>query len=198
MPASFRPSFLFSRVDNLEPVDLLDPTYRLFAHTESMRNATGPYLSARQLAGVRQSSAYPGSGIRHDPRKDDNRQIAMGAAKHAERLYRLWQKSRKLPRVPSVKRDSVLPDKAWEKNAPRQVKPGTKRLQHQKYNRRTRKLEHSEVEYDEYGRQRKRTDYTDHGYGDPRLGDRYHSNPHTHIYEYGLGKSHGQVHRFNK
>jgi len=46
LPASLRPSFLFSRVDNLEPVNLLDPTYRLFARTESMRNVTGPYLNA--------------------------------------------------------------------------------------------------------------------------------------------------------
>lgn len=37
-------------------------------------------------------------------------------------------------------------------------------------------------------RQIQRTDYTNHGYGNPSAPD-YHSNPHVHDYEYGLGYS---------
>lgn len=50
----------------------------------------------------------------------------------------------------------------------------------------TGKLEKSTIEYDQYGRQVKRTDYTNHGYGD-KTKPEYHSDPHTHTYEYGPG-----------
>lgn len=82
----------------------------------------------------------------------------------------------------------LLPDEAWHKNAPNQVTPGTKELEHYKYNPKTGELEYSTVKYDEYGRQVERIDYTDHGYGDPASPD-YHSTPHTHTYEYGPGYS---------
>ncbi|EJE3221915.1 RHS domain-containing protein [Salmonella enterica] len=77
----------------------------------------------------------------------------------------------------------LLPDEAWHKNAPNQVTPGTKELEHYKYNPKTGELEYSTVKYDEYGRQVERIDYTDHGYGDPSSPD-YHSNPHIHTHEY--------------
>ncbi|MEP3243982.1 MAG: RHS repeat-associated core domain-containing protein [Sneathiella sp.] len=78
----------------------------------------------------------------------------------------------------------LLPDEAWSRNAPHQVSPGTPSIKHDKYNPKTGKTETSEVEYDQYGRQTKRTDYTDHGYGDNNAAE-YHSDPHTHTYEYG-------------
>ncbi len=84
-----------------------------------------------------------------------------------------------------AKKGPVLSDEAWYKNAPTQVKPGTKFLTHTKFNPNTKKLEYSEVKYDQYGRQIKRTDYTDHGYGDISKPKEYHSNPHSHSYEYG-------------
>ena len=75
-----------------------------------------------------------------------------------------------------------VPEKHWNKNAPHFVPPGTKNLRHNKINKRSGKLEKSDVEYDEYGRQSKRRDYTDHGHPES------HSNPHDHKYEYGPGK----------
>ncbi|APQ12731.1 hypothetical protein BJP27_14910 [Pseudomonas oryzihabitans] len=47
--------------------------------------------------------------------------------------------------------------------------------------------EESVIEYDQYGRQVKRTDYTNHGYGDQGKPTEYHSDPHTYTYEYGPG-----------
>ena len=77
----------------------------------------------------------------------------------------------------------LLPDSAWTKNAPKQVEPGTKSIVHKKGG------ETSLVEYDEYGRQKARTDYSDHG----RPAD--HTNPHHHTTEYSErypdGKSKG-------
>jgi len=80
-----------------------------------------------------------------------------------------------------VPKKTVLPDEAWSKNAPDQVTPGTKKLNHEKFNKKTGKLETSEVHYDEFGRQKGRTDYTDHGYPDD------HTNPHHHKREFGPG-----------
>ena len=71
-----------------------------------------------------------------------------------------------------------LPDKAWSKKAPKQVTPGTKRLDHYRYNERTGKIERSVVEYDDYGRQIKRIDFTDHGYPES------HKVPHIHKIKY--------------
>lgn len=53
----------------------------------------------------------------------------------------------------------------------------------------TDKLEKSVIEYDEYGRMSKRTDYSDHGYGGSSKPREYHSDPHTHTYEYRPGFS---------
>jgi hypothetical protein len=51
---------------------------------------------------------------------------------------------------------------------------------------------------DQYGRQVKRSDYTSHGYGNQGKPAEYHSNPHTHTYEYGPGYgSNGKVTRTN-
>lgn len=57
----------------------------------------------------------------------------------------------------------------------------------ERYNPATGKLEKSVIEYDQYGRQVKRTDYTNHGYRDKGKPAEYHSDPHTHTYEYGPG-----------
>ena len=48
-------------------------------------------------------------------------------------------------------------------------------------------MERSEVFYDQYGRQMRRIDYTNHGYGNRNDPKNYHSTPHTHLYEYGPG-----------
>lgn len=57
----------------------------------------------------------------------------------------------------------------------------------ERYNPATGKLEKSVIEYDQYGRQVKRTDYTNNGYGNQEKPAEYHSDPHTHTYEYGPG-----------
>ncbi|WP_273828685.1 two-partner secretion domain-containing protein [Pseudomonas sp. SBT1-2] len=94
------------------------------------------------------------------------------------KAYAYWARRKEGP---------VLPDEAWHKNVPRQTTPGTKAVTQEKYNPKTGKLENSIIEYDEYGRMSKRTDYSNHGYGDPSKPNEYHSDPHTHIYEYGPG-----------
>jgi hypothetical protein len=81
--------------------------------------------------------------------------------------------------------NTYLPDEAWDRMAPRQVTPGTRTLEHSRYNPRTGELERSTVHYDEFGRQTARTDYTDHGRPS-------HGNPHHHTTEYGSGNSYGQ------
>ncbi|MEE4915874.1 hypothetical protein V2K41_16500, partial [Pseudomonas alliivorans] len=54
------------------------------------------------------------------------------------------------------------------------------------------------LQYDQCGRQVKRTDYTNHGYGNQEKPTEYHSDPHTHIYEYGPGYgSNGKETRIN-
>ena len=78
-------------------------------------------------------------------------------------------------------------DQVWSKNAPDQVTPGSPPREHFKYNSRTGETERSIVEYDQYGRQARRTDYTDHGYGNPPDPGDYHSSPHVHTREYGPG-----------
>lgn len=83
----------------------------------------------------------------------------------------------------------VLPDDAYQKDAPRQVEPGTESLEHQKLNPRTGELESSRVDFDEYGRQTQRTDYTDHGRANDPVNP--HPNPHHHTTTYGQGTSAG-------
>ncbi|MBL7987022.1 MAG: hypothetical protein JNJ94_03050, partial [Chlorobi bacterium] len=81
---------------------------------------------------------------------------------------------------------SGTPNSAWTKDAPKQVTPGTKTIEHQKYNPRTGEVEQSTVHYDQYGRQVGRTDHTNHGY------PANHTTPHHHVTTYGHGTSHGQ------
>ncbi|MFZ5876324.1 MAG: RHS repeat-associated core domain-containing protein [Nitrospirota bacterium] len=77
------------------------------------------------------------------------------------------------------------PEAALTKNAPRQVTPGTKTLEHTKLNPETGQLERSTVHYDQYGRQVGRTDYTTHGRPNA------HTDPHHHTTEYGPGYAPG-------
>lgn len=67
----------------------------------------------------------------------------------------------------------------------------------ERYNPKTGKLEKSDITYDEYGRQSKRVDHTNHGYGDKSKPKEYHSDPHTHKYEYGPGYGAGKETRVN-
>ena len=72
-----------------------------------------------------------------------------------------------------------IPDKVFSGNALKQVTPGTKSINHSRYNPKTGKLEKSRVHYDKFGRQSGRTDYTDHGF------PKNHTNPHHHKTNYG-------------
>jgi len=56
----------------------------------------------------------------------------------------------------------------------------------ERYNPATGKLEESAIEYDQYGRQIKRTDYTNHGYGDKKSQRSIIPTP-TRTYDYGPG-----------
>ena len=84
-------------------------------------------------------------------------------------------------------RTTCLPDSAWAGKAPHQVEPGIRYREQNRYNSRTGNMERSEVFYDQYGRQMRRIDYTNHGYGNRNDPKNYHSTPHTHLYEYGPG-----------
>ncbi|MEM1381486.1 MAG: RHS repeat-associated core domain-containing protein [Pseudomonadota bacterium] len=76
----------------------------------------------------------------------------------------------------------TLPDDFFDRKAPDQRTPaGGETIGHGRYNPRTGEYEQSDVTYDEYGRQKSRTDHTDHGYPDD------HTDPHTHDREYGPG-----------
>ncbi|VVO50206.1 hypothetical protein PS865_00244 [Pseudomonas fluorescens] len=97
-----------------------------------------------------------------------------------------------------IKAGPALPDKAWYKNESMQVTPGIREINQEKYNPRTGKLEYSKIEYDEWGRMVKRVDYTDHGRNDPSDPKTFHTDPHTHTYQYGPGKGdNGQHTRIN-
>jgi hypothetical protein len=75
-----------------------------------------------------------------------------------------------------------VPDEYWTRNAPANVTPGTRRIDHTKYNKTTKQLEESRVIYDDYGRQQYRVDKTDHGRptGNGHPNDQGHTNPHLH------------------
>ena len=77
--------------------------------------------------------------------------------------------------------------------APDNVTPGTTRIDHMKYNEKTKKLEESRVIYDEHGRQKFRVDKTDHGRpeGNGHSNDPGHSNPHLHESTYAPQGTHG-------
>ncbi|WP_256097818.1 DUF637 domain-containing protein, partial [Pseudomonas poae] len=81
----------------------------------------------------------------------------------------------------------TFPDEVFTGKKPHQTTPGIGSVTQERYNPATGKLEKSVIEYDQYGRQVKRTDYTNHGYGNQEKPAEYHSDPHTHTYEYGPG-----------
>ncbi|MCR9907036.1 type IV secretion protein Rhs [Vibrio campbellii] len=93
-------------------------------------------------------------------------------------------------------RKGTFPDEVFTGKKPKQTTPGRKVVTQERYNPKTDKLEKSDITYDEYGRQEKRVDYTDHGYSDPAK-DNYHSNPHSHTYDYGPGYGAGRETRTN-
>ncbi len=86
-----------------------------------------------------------------------------------------------------VEKKGTFPDEVFTGKKPHQTTPGTGSTAQERYNPATGKLEKSVIEYDQYGRQVKRTDYTNHGYGNKGKPAEYHSDPHTHTYEYGPG-----------
>lgn len=83
--------------------------------------------------------------------------------------------------------EGTFPDEVFTGKKPHQTTPGIGSVTQERYNPATGKLEKSVIEYDQYGRQVKRTDYTNHGYGNQEKPAEYHSDPHTHTYEYGPG-----------
>jgi len=91
----------------------------------------------------------------------------------------------KLGKYLSKGKKPFVPDGAWTRNTPKQVTPGTKTIEHTKFNQKTGEWEKSTVRYDRYGRQTGRTDYTTHGRPDA------HTNPHYHTTEYGPGYAPG-------
>ena len=76
-------------------------------------------------------------------------------------------------------------DEIFSGKAPHQTTPGINYRRQERYNPKTKQLEVSHIYYDQYGRQIKRIDETNHGYGDKTKPKEYHSTPHTHTYEYG-------------
>jgi filamentous hemagglutinin len=94
--------------------------------------------------------------------------------------------------------EGTFPDEVFTGKKPHQTTPGIGSVTQERYNPATGKLEESVIEYDQYGRQVKRTDYTNHGYGNQEKPSEYHSDPHTHTYEYGPGYgSNGKETRIN-
>ncbi|WP_321849833.1 hypothetical protein [Pseudomonas paraveronii] len=94
--------------------------------------------------------------------------------------------------------EGTFPDEVFTGKKPHQTTPGIGSVTPERYNPATGKLEESVIEYDQYGRQVKRTDYTNHGYGNQEKPAEYHSDPHTHTYEYGPGYgSNGKETRIN-
>ena len=83
-------------------------------------------------------------------------------------------------------KDFINNDEVFTGKAPHQTTPGERYRYQERYNRDTKKLEESHIYYDQYGRQVKREDLTNHGYGNKNSPE-YHSDPHTHTYEYGPG-----------
>jgi RHS repeat-associated protein len=90
------------------------------------------------------------------------------------------------PGGPSPSDDSLAYEKYWQRYAPDQVTPGTRRLDFMRQSGRTGRFENSRVIYDEFGRQSYRIDFTDH------MRPEIHSDPHLHIYEYGPGYRSGR------
>lgn len=80
-------------------------------------------------------------------------------------------------------REAVRYNKYWSNYAPKQVAPGTSRLDWTRISGRTGRLENSRVIYDNYGRQSYRVDFSDH------LRPLNHSAPHLHQYQYQHGSN---------
>ena len=78
-------------------------------------------------------------------------------------IGKAFGKAAGIARKAGMAKKPALPDSAWSKNAPRQVQPGTRTVDHSKYNAKTGEVERSRAHYDPYGRQTSRTDYTPHG-----------------------------------
>lgn len=69
--------------------------------------------------------------------------------------------------------------KYWESYAPKQITPGTTRMDWLRVSGRTGRMENSRVIYDNYGRQIYRVDFSNH------MRPLDHSIPHLHQYQYG-------------
>jgi hypothetical protein len=81
--------------------------------------------------------------------------------------------------------------KFWESYAPKQISPGTTRMDWLRVSGRTGRMENSRVIYDNYGRQIYRVDFSNH------MRPLNHSVPHLHQYEYGPMSSFGKESVFN-
>jgi hypothetical protein len=68
--------------------------------------------------------------------------------------------------------------KYWESYAPKQISPGTTRMDWLRVSGRTGRMESSRVIYDNYGRQIYRVDFSNH------MRPLNHSVPHLHQYQY--------------
>ncbi|GFM59948.1 hypothetical protein PSCICG_11080 [Pseudomonas cichorii] len=73
--------------------------------------------------------------------------------------------------------EGAFPDEVFTGKKPHQTTPGTGIVTQERYTPATGKLENSVIEYDQYGRQVKRTDYTNHGYGNKEKPAEYNSDP---------------------
>ena len=81
--------------------------------------------------------------------------------------------------------------KYWESYAPKQISPGTTRMDWLRVSGRTGRMESSRVIYDNYGRQLYRVDFSNH------MRPLNHSVPHLHQYQYGPMSSFGKESVFN-
>ncbi len=81
--------------------------------------------------------------------------------------------------------------KYWGSYAPKQITPGTTRMDWLRVSGRTGIMENSRVIYDNYGRQIYRVDFSNH------MRPMNHSTPHLHQYQYGPMSSFGKESVFN-
>ncbi len=119
-------------------------------------------------------------------------------AKKLKRIIDQQKKKKKKKKDSDETNDTFVPEKHWQKNAPDNVEPGTKRLDHTKTRTTESKDgvkrhtdEESRVTYDEYGRQNYRVDKTDHGKpnGNDHPNDKGHTDPHLHERTYAPSKT---------
>lgn len=81
--------------------------------------------------------------------------------------------------------------KYWQSYAPKQISPGTTRMDWLRMSGRTGRMESSRVIYDNFGRQIYRVDFSNH------MRPLNHSVPHLHQYQYGPMSSFGKESVFN-